>query len=89
MQHRLSALDGALLRLESPRSHMHVGFSAVCAAPSGRPRPTVEAVRERAAGRLHEVPWCRWRLDSAPLGLSEPSWIDDDEFDLGTHIQAL
>jgi WS/DGAT/MGAT family acyltransferase len=86
---RLSALDGSLLRLESPQSHMHVGFSAVFAAPSGRPRPSVEALRERAAGRLHEVPWCRWRLAPAPLGLSEPSWIDDDEFDLGAHILAL
>jgi WS/DGAT/MGAT family acyltransferase len=68
---------------------MHVGFSAVFAAPSGRPRPSVEALRERAAGRLHEVPWCRWRLDPSPLGLSEPRWIDDDRFDLRAQIVAL
>jgi WS/DGAT/MGAT family acyltransferase len=68
---------------------MHVGFSAVFAAPSGRPRPSVEALRERAAGRLHEVPWCRWRLDPSPLGLSEPRWIDDVDFDLRAHIVAL
>ena len=29
------------------------------------------------------MPWCRWRLDPAPLGLSEPRWIDDSRFDLG------
>ena len=86
---RLSPVDGAFLRLESPQSHMHVGFSGVFAAPSGRPRPSVEALRERAAGRLHEVPWCRWRLDPAPLGLSEPRWIDDVRFDLAAHIVAL
>src|SRR3954447_4029673 len=86
---RLSPLDGSFLRLESPQSHMHVGFSAVFAAPSGRARPTVEALRERAAGRLHEVPWCRWRLDPAPWGLSEPRWIDDVDFDLRAHIVAL
>src|SRR5438046_2342128 len=86
---RLSPLDGSFLRLESPQSHMHVGFSAVFAAPSGRPRPSVEALRERAAGRLHEVPWCRWRLDPSPLGLSEPLWIDDVGFDLRAHIVAL
>ena len=86
---RLSPVDGSFLRLESPQSHMHVGFSAVFAAPAGRPRPSVEALRERAAGRLHEVPWCRWRLDPAPLGLSEPRWIDDVEFDLRAHIVAL
>src|SRR5215218_10321016 len=86
---RLSPVDGSFLRLESPQSHMHVGFSAVFAAPSGRLRPSVEALRERAAGRLHEVPWCRWRLDPAPLGLSEPRWIDDAQFDLRAHIVAL
>src|SRR4051794_41544058 len=85
----LSAVDGSFLRLESPQSHMHVGFSGVFAAPSGRARPTVEALRERAAGRLHEVPWCRWRLDPAPWGLSEPRWIDDAEFELAAHIVAL
>src|SRR5215212_1813018 len=86
---RLSPVDGSFLRLESPQSHMHVGFSAVFAAPAGRARPSVEALRERAAGRLHEVPWCRWRLDPAPLGLSEPRWIDDVDFDLRAHIVAL
>src|SRR3954465_8524851 len=86
---RLSPLDGSFFALESPQSHMHVGFSAVFSAPSGRPRPSVEALRERAAGRLHEVPWCRWRLDRAPLGLSEPRWIDDAQFDLRAHIVAL
>src|SRR3954471_21759273 len=86
---RLSPLDGSFLRLESPQSHMHVGFSAVFAAPVGRARPSVEALRERAAGRLHEVPWCRWRLDRAPWGPSEPRWIDDAEFELAAHIVAL
>ena len=49
---RLSALDGSFLRLDTPQSPMHVGWSAVFAAPDGdRPRPTIEALRERAAGR--------------------------------------
>ncbi|MDP2709610.1 MAG: wax ester/triacylglycerol synthase family O-acyltransferase [Solirubrobacteraceae bacterium] len=87
---RLSALDGSFLRLETRQSHMHVGFSAVFAAPDEeRRRPTIEALRERAAGRAHEVPWCRWKLDEAPLGLSEPRWIDDADFDLGAHFVAL
>jgi diacylglycerol O-acyltransferase / wax synthase len=84
--HRLSALDGSFLRLESAQSHMHVGWSAVFAAPDERARPTVEALRARIAGRLHRVPWCRWRLDDAPLGLSEPRWIEDPGFDLAAHV---
>jgi diacylglycerol O-acyltransferase len=86
---RLSALDGSFLRLEAAGAHMHVGWSAVFAPPADGQRPSVEALRERTAGRLHEVPWSRWRLDSAPLGLSEPRWIDDPGFDIAAHVVEL
>src|SRR3954470_2025201 len=51
-------------------------------------RPWRCCARGRRDG-LHEVPWCRWRLDPAPWGLSEPRWIDDAEFELAAHIVAL
>lgn len=86
---RLSVLDGSFLRIESPRAHMHMGFSTVFAAPGDGPRPSLDALRERAASRLHEVPWSRWRLDDAPLGLSEPRWVADTDFDLQAHIVQL
>jgi WS/DGAT/MGAT family acyltransferase len=86
---RLSPVDGSFLRLDSRCANMHVGFSAVFAAPEGRPRPSVKALRRRTAGRLHDVPWCRWRLDGAPLGLSEPRWVQDRDFDLDAHIVQL
>ena len=87
---RLSALDGSFLRLDTPQSPMHVGLErGVRRARGDRPRPTIEALRERAAGRVHEVPWCRWRLDESPLGLTEPRWIDDAGFDLSAHIVQL
>jgi diacylglycerol O-acyltransferase len=86
---RLTVLDGSFLRVESPRAHMHMGFSTVFAAPADRPRPSVDRLRERAAANLHEVPWCRWRLDGAPLGLSEPRWVADADFDLRAHIVEL
>lgn len=87
---RLSALDGSFLRLDTPQSPMHVGWSAAFAEPGAdRPRPTIEALRELAAGRLHEVPWSRWRLDPSPFGLTEPRWIDDADFDLSAHLVQL
>jgi len=86
---RLSPIDGSFLRLDSPQAHMHVGWSAVFAEPGDGERPTIEALRERVAGRLHEAPFCRWRLQPAPLGLSEPRWVDDPGFDVAAHVTAL
>ncbi len=83
----MSALDGSFLRLETATAHMHVGWSAVFAGE--RERPTLEALRARVASRLDDVAWCRWRLESAPLGLAEPRWVEDRDFDLKVHVQAL
>ncbi|MGI8802114.1 MAG: wax ester/triacylglycerol synthase family O-acyltransferase [Solirubrobacteraceae bacterium] len=86
--HRLSPLDGSFLRLDEAGSLMHVGWSAIC-APGDGPRPTIAALRARIAGRLHEVPWCRRRLEPAPLGLTEPRWVEDPGFDLSAHVVEL
>jgi WS/DGAT/MGAT family acyltransferase len=68
---------------------MHVGWTAVFAAPEDRDRPTLPALRKRVAPRLDEVPWCRWRLQNPLLALSEPTWVDDRDFDLAAHVLAL
>jgi WS/DGAT/MGAT family acyltransferase len=86
---RLSALDGSFLRLESADAHMHVGWSAVFSVPEGQPRPTLAALRDRVDRRLDDLEWCRWRLQRAPFGLSEPRWVRDDEFDVSMHVRAL
>jgi diacylglycerol O-acyltransferase / wax synthase len=86
---RLSALDGSFLRLESADAHMHVGWSARFTVPEGQPRPTLAALRDRIDRRLDDLDWCRWRLQRAPLGLSEPRWVHDDRFELARHVRAL
>jgi WS/DGAT/MGAT family acyltransferase len=86
---RLSALDASFLRLESADAHMHVGWSAVFSVPEGQPRPTIGALRDRVDRRLDDLEWCRWRLQRAPLGLSEPRWVRDDGFDVSRHVRAL
>ena len=86
---QLTPFDGSFLRLESSHAHMHVGFSAIFARPDRGPRPTIEALREQVATRLGGVPWCRWRLQEAPLGLSEPRWVEDPDFNLDAHVIGL
>lgn len=68
---------------------MHVGWSAVFTVPSGQPRPTLAALRGRVDRRLDDLDWCRWRLQRAPLGLSEPRWVRDERFDIAKHVRAL
>jgi WS/DGAT/MGAT family acyltransferase len=68
---------------------MHVGWSAILAAPGQHDGPTLQALHDRVAERLDGLPWCRWRLQSAPLGLSEPRWVEDRNFDLAAHVRAL
>lgn len=86
---RLSPIDASFLQLESPCAHMHVGWSAILSPAENGPRPTIEAMRERIAGRLTLMPRCRQRLLLAPLGLTEPRWVDDPRFDLRLHVIEL
>ncbi|MEA2183084.1 MAG: diacylglycerol O-acyltransferase / wax synthase [Solirubrobacteraceae bacterium] len=86
---RLSPVDDLFLQLESPSAHMHVGWSAICSVPESGTRPTIEAMRERVAGRLALMPRCRQRLLPASLGLTEPRWVDDPHFDLNAHVFEL
>ena len=83
---RLSPLDGSFLRLDSSRAHMHVGWSALFAAPDHGDRPTLKSLRERATARLDDIGWCRWKLQSTALGLTEPRWVQDRDFDIAAHV---
>lgn len=86
---RLSAIDASFLQLESATAHMHVAWSALLGArPDGEP-PSIDALRARVAARLSWVPRCRQRLLAAPLGLGEPCWVDDEDFDVAHHVVQL
>lgn len=87
---RLSPIDSSFLRIETDRALMHIGWSAVFSVPAGGDRPSLDALRRRAAGRLHWVPRCRQRLAPSPLGpLGEPRWVDDERFDIAHHVVDL
>lgn len=83
---RLSALDDAFLKTESATAHMHVGWVAVFDPPAGGPRPGFESFRDHIEDRLGRAPRYRQKLCPAPLGLDAPSWVDDEEFDIGRHV---
>ena len=83
---RLSALDDAFLKTESPTAHMHVGWVAVFDPPARGPRPSFESFRSHIEDRLGRAPRYRQKLCPAPLGLDAPSWVDDEDFDIARHV---
>ncbi len=83
---RLSALDAAFLAIESEQAPMHVGWAAVFRAAEGEPAPSFEQISDHIAGRLHRAPRYRQRLQSVPLGLDDPVWVDDASFDVARHV---
>src|SRR2546429_283610 len=79
---RLTSLDASFLEVESPTAHMHVGWAAAFARPAeGRP-PRFPEIRDHVETRLHRAPRYRQKLAEVPLGLSDPVWADDPDFDV-------
>jgi diacylglycerol O-acyltransferase len=86
---QLSGLDAAFLALETATSTGHVG--GVCVLdPSDAPNPLdLALLTELFAQRLDLVPVLRQKLLEVPLGLDQPYWVDDPDFDLEYHIREL
>ena len=83
---RLSALDAAFLAIESDEAPMHVGWAALFRPPENGSAPAFEAIRAHIDGRLHRAPRYRQRLADVPLGLDDPVWVDDANFDIARHV---
>jgi diacylglycerol O-acyltransferase len=86
---QLSGLDAAFLSLETRTSSGHVG--GVCLLdPASAPRPLdLAALRDLFAERVGLVPILRQRLLEVPLGLDQPYWVDDEDFDLEFHVREI
>jgi diacylglycerol O-acyltransferase len=85
---RLSTLDTAFLRVETPTGHMHVGWTAGLELAPGARRLDVAGLRARIEARLDAIPRFRQKVVRVPLGLAEPVWADDDAFDLEWHVRV-
>lgn len=77
----LSGLDSMFLYLETPRSPMHVGSLCILEGDL-----TFDAFRAHLASRLHLVKSFRQRLVEVPLGLDNPYWMDDPDFNIDWHL---
>jgi diacylglycerol O-acyltransferase / wax synthase len=88
---RLASVDTAFLEMETPRLHMHVGGLLIFDAPPPDPEGAETSGFARflalIGSRLHLVPRYRQKLAVPPLGLGNPVWVDDPEFDLSYHVR--
>src|SRR3954464_14208398 len=86
---QLTGLDAAFLAMETPSVYGHVG--SICVLdPSTAPEPlTLERLTALVSERLHLVPPFRRRLVGVPLGLDQPYWIEDPDFDIEFHVREL
>jgi WS/DGAT/MGAT family acyltransferase len=86
---QLTGLDAAFLALETANATGHVG--GLCLLdPRDAPAPlTLSRLTEVLAGRLPLVPVLRRKLLNVPLGLDQPYWIDDPDFDIEYHIREV
>ena len=86
---QLTGLDAAFLAMETHAVFGHIG--SVCILdPSTAPAPvTLESVTALIEARLHLIPPFRRRLVQVPLGLDQPYWIEDPDFDIEYHVREL
>ncbi len=86
---QLTGLDASFLALETANTTGHVGGLSIL-DPAGAPKPlTLARLTEVMAERLPLVPVLRRRLLNVPLGLDQPYWIDDPDFDIEYHVREL
>src|SRR4051794_17875479 len=87
---QLTSLDAQFLAVENARIVGHVSGLAIL-DPSTAPGGTLSAqdMCRMVGERIHLVPPFRWKLANVPLGLDNPYWIEDEDFDLDFHIREL
>ena len=83
---KLTSIDGSFLYLETPETPMHVGSMAIFKLPPGYRGDFFEDFKAQIAARLHLAPMLKWKLARMPLDLDNPSWVEDEQFDLDRHI---
>ncbi|MCP3422758.1 WS/DGAT/MGAT family O-acyltransferase [Nocardioides pinisoli] len=85
MSDRLRPRDLAILAAESPTTPMH--NATVEIFDPGESGFDHDRLVQLIADRIAFVPRYRQRLQSVPGRLANPSWVDDEGFDLGYHVR--
>ena len=86
---QLSGLDAAFLTLETHNTTGHIGGLCIL-DPSESPTPLdLAALTRLMSERAPLIPQLRQRLKYVPLGLDQPYWTDDVNFDVEFHVREI
>ncbi len=87
---QLTPMDSHFFYFEAPNQPMMIGSLWLCdqqTAPGGLVRH--KEILQYIADRLNATSYFRRRLVQAPLGLDDPYWLDDPNFDLEYHVRHV
>lgn len=84
MAEPLSPADRSSLAAEQGPVNMAVAGVLIF---EGGPGMRQERILERLESRLHLIPRYRQRLQQPAPGVTNPVWVDDEQFDLGWHVR--
>jgi diacylglycerol O-acyltransferase / wax synthase len=87
---QLSRNDALFLASESAHSNSNVSLIQIydpSTAPAGRLQ--FKSILALVQSRLHRSPVFRQKLRSVPLGLDDPYWVEDENFDLEYHVRHI
>ena len=80
---RLSGLDAEFLHLEDGIAHMHIVGVSLFEGPT----PSIDDINRVDRSQLDLIPRYRQRVQTVPLELGRPVWVDDPHFDLAYHVR--
>ena len=86
---QLTGMDASFLALETANTSGHVGGLSVLDPSTASEPLTLARLTEVMAERLPLVPVLRRKLLTVPLGLDQPYWIDDADFDIEYHVREV
>ncbi|MDH3678907.1 MAG: wax ester/triacylglycerol synthase family O-acyltransferase [Acidimicrobiia bacterium] len=87
---QLSGHDASFLYNETPNQPMHVGSVMIydpSTAPNGKVR--FKEILAHIENRIHTADLFRKRLESVPMNLDHPWWVDDRNFDVEYHVRHV
>ena len=84
---RLTDEDVQILKREHGPIRGHTCKVLVLERAGDRPLPTLDQLRRHVGSRLDHAPRLRQRVAPTPLGLANPVWLDDQQFDIAKQIR--